>query len=118
MNELYIKMSKYSYSFFDLYYIKCQLLRRKIWFKIDRLDRSFFIACLKFSKIRPITSKEVIETLNNVMRKILSIKEKIISFGKSMMQKILSSKIVDMFPSLFKLANDKNYIFWLGLRGI
>jgi hypothetical protein len=102
-------------SFSDLsrFYKSC--LRKGSWNSLSALDKAFYIACMKLSKIRKIINKEIIEAVISIMKKLNSFKEKIMNKGKEVAEAILKSKVVMMIPKIKDWLKDPNYIFWLGL---
>jgi hypothetical protein len=104
-----------SLSFSDLsrFYKLC--LRRGLWNNLSALDKAFYIACMKLSKIKKIINKEIIEAVMSIMKKLNSFKEKIMNKGKEVAEAILKSKTVIMIPAIKDWLRNPNYIFWLGL---
>jgi hypothetical protein len=102
-------------SFSDLsrFYRLC--LRKGSWNNLSAIDKAFYIACMKLSKIRKIINKEIIYALTTIMKKLDSFKEKIMKKGKEVADTILKSKTVMMIPKIKDWLKDPNYIFWLGL---
>jgi hypothetical protein len=102
-------------SFSDLsrFYRLC--LRKGSWNNLSALDKAFYIACMKFSKIKKIINKDIIDTLTTIMKKLNSFKEKIMKKGKEVAEAILKSKTVMVIPKIKDWLKDPNYIFWLGL---
>jgi hypothetical protein len=102
-------------SFSDLsrFYKSC--LRKGSWNNLSAIDKAFYIACMKFSKIKKIINKDIIDTLITIMKKLNSFKEKIMKKGKEVAEVILKSKTVIMIPAMRNWLKDPNYIFWLGL---
>jgi hypothetical protein len=105
----------HSLSFSDLsrFYRLC--LRKGSWNNLSAIDKAFYIACMKLSKIRKIINKEIIYALTTIMKKLDSFKEKIMKKGKEVADTILKSKTVMMIPKIKDWLKDPNYIFWLGL---
>jgi len=89
-------------------------IRKKLWNNIDHIDKAFYLACLKLSKIKQIKSKEIIDTLKSIISKINSFKEKIMKIGNEV-AKIVKEKIVKFVPEINEWIKDKRYIFWLGI---
>ena len=104
-----------SLSFSDLsrFYRLC--LRKGSWNNLSAIDKAFYIACMKLSKIRKIINKEIIYALTTIMKKLNSFKEKIMKKGKEVAEALLKSKTVIMIPKIKDWLKDTNYIFWLGL---
>jgi hypothetical protein len=104
-----------SLSFSDLsrFYKLC--LRRGLWNNLSAMDKAFYIACMKLSKIKRIINKEIIDVLTTIMKKLNSFKEKIIKKGKEVAEMLSKSKTVMMIPAIKDWLKDPNYIFWLGL---
>jgi hypothetical protein len=104
-----------SLSFSDLsrFYKSC--LRRGSWNNLSAMEKAFFIACMKLSKIKKIINKEIIESVISIMKKLNSFKEKIMKKGKEVAEVLLKSKTVIMIPAIKDWLKDPNYIFWLGL---
>jgi len=102
-------------SFSDLsrFYKLC--LRRGLWNNLSALDKAFYIACMKLSKIKKIINKEIIDTLILIMKKLNSFKERMMKKGKEVAEILLKSKTVIMIPAIKDWLKDPNYIFWLGL---
>jgi hypothetical protein len=102
-------------SFSDLsrFYKLC--LRKGLWNHLSAIDKAFYIACMKLSKIKKIINKDIIDTLITIMKKLNSFKEKIMKKGKEVAEVILKSKTVIMIPKIKDWLKDPNYIFWLGL---
>jgi hypothetical protein len=102
-------------SFSDLsrFYRLC--LRKGSWNNLSALDKAFYIACMKLSKIRKIINKDIIYALTTIMKKLDSIKEKIMKKGKEVAEAILKSKTAIMISKIKDWLKDPNYIFWLGL---
>jgi hypothetical protein len=90
-------------------------LRKGSWNSLSALDKAFYIACMKFSKIKKIINKDIIDTLISIMKKLNSFKEKIMNKGKEVAEAILKSKTAIMIPKIKDWLKDTNYIFWLGL---
>jgi len=104
-----------SLSFSDLsrFYKSC--LRKGSWNNLSAMDKAFYIACMKLSKIKKIINKEIIYALTTIMKKLDSFKEKIIKKGKEVAEVLSKSKTVIMIPTMKDWLRDPNYIFWLGL---
>jgi hypothetical protein len=104
-----------SLSFSDLsrFYKSC--LRRGSWNNLSAMEKAFYIACMKFSKIKKIINKEIIESVISIMKKLNSFKEKIMKKGKEVAEALLKSKTATMIPKIKDWLKDPNYIFWLGL---
>jgi hypothetical protein len=104
-----------SLSFSDLsrFYKSC--LRKGIWNNLSTIDKAFYIACMKLSKIKKIINKEIIESVISIMKKLNSFKEKIMKKGKEVAEALLKSKTAAMIPAIKDWLKDPNYIFWLGL---
>jgi hypothetical protein len=104
-----------SLSFSDLsrFYKSC--LRKGSWNNLSAMDKAFYIACMKLSKIKKIINKEIIYALTTIMKKLDSIKEKIMKKGKEVAEALSKSKTVIMIPAIKDWLKDPNYIFWLGL---
>jgi len=104
-----------SLSFSDLsrFYKSC--LRRGLWNNLSAMDKAFYIACMKLSKIKKIINKEIIESVISIMKKLNSFKEKIMKKGKEVAEALLKSKTATMIPAIKDWLKDLNYIFWLGL---
>jgi hypothetical protein len=102
-------------SFSDLsrFYKLC--LRRGSWNNLSAIDKAFYIACMKLSKIKKIVNKEIIEAVMSIMKKLNSFKEKIMNKGKEVAEMLLKSKVIIMIPTMKDWLKDPNYIFWLGL---
>jgi hypothetical protein len=102
-------------SFSDLsrFYKLC--LRKGSWNNLSAMDKAFYIACMKLSKIKRIINKEIIDVLTTIMKKLNSFKEKIIKKGKEVAEMLSKSKTVMMIPAIKDWLKDPNYIFWLGL---
>ena len=102
-------------TFSDLsrFYRSC--LRKGSWNSLSAMDKAFYIACMKLSKIKKIINKEIIEAVISIMKKLNSFKEKIMKKGKEVAEAILKSKVVMMIPKIKDWLKDPNYIFWLGL---
>jgi hypothetical protein len=66
----------FSLSFSDLsrFYKSC--LRKGLWNNLSAIDKAFYIACMKLSKIKKITNKEIIDALTTIMKKLNSFKKK------------------------------------------
>jgi hypothetical protein len=79
------------------------------------MDKAFYIACIKLSKIKKIINKEIIYALTTIMKKLGSFKEKIMKKGKEVAEVLLKSKTVMMIPKMKDWLKEPNYIFWLGL---
>jgi hypothetical protein len=105
----------FSLTFSDLsrFYRSC--LRKGLWNNLSALDKAFYIACMKLSKIKKIINKEIIYALITIMKKLDSFKEKIIKKGKEVAEVLSKSKTVIMIPTMKDWLRDPNYIFWLGL---
>jgi hypothetical protein len=105
----------FSLTFSDLsrFYRSC--LRKGLWNNLSALDKAFYIACMKFSKIKKIINKDIIDTLITIMKKLDSFKEKIMKKGKEVAEALSRSKTVIMIPTMKDWLRDPNYIFWLGL---
>ena len=105
----------HSLSFSDLsrFYRLC--LRKGSWNNLSALDKAFYIACMKLSKIKRIINKEIIYALTTIMKKLNSFKEKIMKKGKEVAEAILKSKTAIMISKIKDWLKDPNYIFWLGL---
>jgi len=105
----------FSLSFSDLsrFYRLC--LRKGLWNNLSAIDKAFYIACMKLSKIKKITNKEIIDALTTIMKKLNSFKKKIMKKGKEVAEALLKSKVVIMIPKIKDWLKDTNYIFWLGL---
>jgi hypothetical protein len=105
----------FSLSFSDLsrFYKSC--LRKGLWNNLSAIDKAFYIACMKLSKIKKIINKEIIESVISIMKKLNSFKEKIMKKGKEVAEALLKSKTVMMIPAIKDWLKDPNYIFWLGL---
>jgi hypothetical protein len=104
-----------SLSFSDLsrFYRLC--LRKGSWNNLSTMDKAFYIACMKLSKVRKIINKNIIYALTTIMKKLDSFKEKIMKKGKEVAEVLLKSKTVMMIPVMKDWLKDPNYIFWLGL---
>jgi hypothetical protein len=104
-----------SLSFSDLsrFYKSC--LRRGSWNNLSAMDKAFYIACMKLSKIKKIINREIIESVISIMKKLNSFKEKIMKKGKEVAEALLKSKTAAMIPKIKDWLKDPNYIFWLGL---
>jgi hypothetical protein len=104
-----------SLSFSDLsrFYRSC--LRKGSWNNLSAMDKAFYIACMKLSKIKKIINKEIIESVISIMKKLNSFKEKIMKKGKEVAEALLKSKTAAMIPAIKDWLKDPNYIFWLGL---
>jgi hypothetical protein len=104
-----------SLSFSDLsrFYKSC--LRRGSWNNLSAMDKAFYIACMKLSKIKKIINKEIIESVISIMKKLNSFKEKIMKKGKEVAEVLSKSKTATMIPAIKDWLKDPNYIFWLGL---
>lgn len=106
------------FTFFDLKYIWHISLRKKVWNRLEQIDKSFFIACLKLSRLKPIKNIKVIETLKSLINKMFSVKYRILKAGADLAQKLLNSNVAKYFPQIKELVKDIKYIFWLGLTQI
>jgi hypothetical protein len=106
-------MLSLSFSNLSRFYKSC--LRRGSWNNLSAMDKAFYIACLKLSKIKKIINKEIIEAVISIMKKINSFKEKIMKKGKEVAEMLLKSKTAMMIPKIKDWLKDPNYIFWLGL---
>jgi hypothetical protein len=106
-------MLSLSFSELSRFYKLC--LRRGSWNNISALDKAFYIACMKLSKIKKIVNREIIEAVMSIMKKLNSFKEKIMNKGKEVAEALLKSKIVIMIPAIKDWLREPNYIFWLGL---
>jgi hypothetical protein len=104
-----------SLSFSDLsrFYKSC--LRKGSWNNLSAMDKAFYIACMKLSKIKKIINREIIYALTTIMKKLNSFEEKIMKKGKEVAEAILKSKTAIMIPAIKDWLKDTNYIFWLGL---
>jgi hypothetical protein len=104
-----------SLSFSDLsrFYKSC--LRRGLWNNLSAIDKAFYVACMKLSKIKKIINKEIIESVISIMKKLNSFKEKIMKKGKEIAEVLSKSKTAAMIPKIKDWLKDPNYIFWLGL---
>jgi hypothetical protein len=105
----------FSLTFSDLsrFYRLC--LRKGSWNNLSAIDKAFYIACMKLSKIKKIINKDIIDALTTIMKKLDSFKEKIIKKGKEVAEALSKSKTVIMIPVMKDWLKDPNYIFWLGL---
>jgi len=105
----------FSLTFSDLsrFYKSC--LRKGSWNNLSAMDKAFYIACMKLSKIKKIINKDIIYVLTTIMKKLDSIKEKIMKKGKEVAEALSKSKTVIMIPAIKDWLKDPNYIFWLGL---
>jgi hypothetical protein len=105
----------FSLTFSDLsrFYKSC--LRRGSWNNLSALDKAFYIACMKLSKIKKIINKDIIDALTTIMKKLDSFKEKIMKKGKEVAEALSKSKTVMMIYAIKDWLKDPNYIFWLGL---
>jgi hypothetical protein len=114
-NKKIIILKMFSLTFSDLskFYKSC--LRRGSWNNLSAMDKAFYIACMKLSKIKKIINKDIIYALTIIMKKLDSFKEKIMKKGKEVADTILKSKTVMMIPKIKDWLKDPNYIFWLGL---
>jgi hypothetical protein len=106
-------MLSLSFSNLSRFYKSC--LRRGSWNNLSAMDKAFYIACLKLSKIKKIINKEIIEAVISIMKKLNSFKEKIMKKGKEVAEMLLKSKTAMMIPKIKDWLKDPNYIFWLGL---
>jgi len=104
-----------SLTFSDLsrFYKSC--LRKGSWNNLSAMDKAFYIACMKLSKIRKIINKNIIYALTTIMKKLDSFKEKIMKKGKEVAEVLSKSKTAVMMPKIKDWLKDPNYIFWLGL---
>jgi hypothetical protein len=104
-----------SLTFSDLsrFYRSC--LRKGSWNNLSAMDKAFYIACMKLSKIKKIINREIIYALTTIMKKLNSFKEKIMKKGKEVAEALSKSKTVMMIPKMKDWLKDFNYIFWLGL---
>jgi hypothetical protein len=104
-----------SLTFSDLsrFYKLC--LRKGSWNSLSALDKAFYIACMKLSKIKKIINKEIIESVISIMKKLNSFKEKIMKKGKEVAEALSKSKTAIMIPKIKDWLKDPDYIFWLGL---
>jgi TM2 domain-containing membrane protein YozV len=108
-----LKMLSLSFSDLSKFYRSC--LRKGSWNNLSAMDKAFYIACMKLSKIRKIINKDIIYALTTIMKKLDSIKEKIMKKGKEVAEALSKSKTVIMIPAIKDWLRDPNYIFWLGL---
>ncbi|MDT7886277.1 MAG: hypothetical protein RQ968_02760 [Thermoproteota archaeon] len=106
-------MFSLSFSELSRFYKLC--LRKGSWNNLSALDKAFYIACMKLSKIKKIVNREIIEAVMSIMKKLNSFKEKIMNKGKEVVEMLLKSKTVIMIPAIKDWLKDPNYIFWLGL---
>jgi hypothetical protein len=90
-------------------------LRKGLWNNLSAMDKAFYIACMKLSKIKRIINKDIIEAVISIMKKLDSFKEKIMKKGKEAAEMLLKSKTAVMIPKIKDWLKDPNYIFWLGL---
>jgi hypothetical protein len=102
-------------TFQDLYFTYKNLIRKKLWFKLDNLDKAFFLSCLKLSKIKKIFNKEIIYTLKNIIKKVNGFKNKIIKKGKEVAMNSMNGNVAKEIKKLKHWLLDPNYQFWLGL---
>jgi hypothetical protein len=104
-----------SLSFSDLsrFYKSC--LRKGSWNNLSAMDKAFYIACMKLSKIKKIINKAIIESVISIMKKLNSFKEKIMKKGKEVAEVLSKSKTVIIIPAIKDWLKDSDYIFWLGL---
>jgi 3-polyprenyl-4-hydroxybenzoate decarboxylase len=102
-------------SFSDLLRFYKSCLRKGSWKNLSAIDKAFYIACMKLSKIRKIINKDIIDALTTIMKKLGSFKEKIMKKGKEVAEALSKSKTVMMIPVMKYWLKDPNYIFWLGL---
>ena len=90
-------------------------LRKGSWNNLSAMDKAFYIACMKLSKIKKIINREIIYALTTIMKKLNSFEEKIMKKGKEVAEALSKSKTVIMIPAIKDWLKDPNYIFWLGL---
>jgi len=51
-------------------------LRKGSWNNLSAMDKAFYIACMKLSKIKKIINREIIYALTTIMKKLNSFKKK------------------------------------------
>jgi len=105
----------FALSFSDLLRFYRSCLRKGSWNNLSAIDKAFYIACMKLSKIKKIINKDIIESVMSIMKKLNSFKEKIMNKGKEVADVLLKSKVIIMIPTMKDWLKDPNYIFWLGL---
>lgn len=99
----------------DLYMSYKLLIKRKLWSKLDQIDKAFIIACLKFSKIKKKLNNHIQSVINRIINKAKSfIKEKI-EIGKKVAINSMNGNVAKSIDKLRNWFNDINYLFWLGL---
>jgi hypothetical protein len=108
-----LKMLSLSFSDLSRFYKSC--LRKGSWNNLSAMDKAFYIACMKLSKIKKIINREIIYALTTIMKKLNSFEEKIMKKGKEVAEALSKSKTVIMIPAIKDWLKDPNYIFWLGL---
>jgi len=111
--KLVIKMVYLSFHDLLRFYKSC--LRKGLWNRFSNIDKAFYIACMKLSKIKKIVNKDIIETLTSIMKKISSFKEKMMNKGKEVAERMVNSNLCAIVPKVKEWIKDPNYIFWLGL---
>ncbi len=104
-----------SISYFDLYQIYKLFKKKRIWNKLEILDKAFIKSCLILSKIKKIKNKEIINILNRIMNKINNFKKEKIEMAISVAIEAMKGNAVKTFKKLAEWYKDEAYLFWLGL---
>jgi len=102
-------------TYFQILYEYKNLIRKRLWIKLNDFDRAFILSCLKLTKIKTIFNKEIINTFKDIIKKSNNFKKRMIEKGKSIIMKSINGKVAEIIPKLKDWFNDINYQFWLGL---
>ncbi len=104
-----------SLSYFDLYQTYKLIKKKRIWEKLEILDKAFIRACLILSKFKKIINKEIINALNKIMNKINNFKKEKIEMAIKVAMEAMKGNAVKISKKLAEWYKDEAYLFWLGL---
>ncbi|MEM0203262.1 MAG: hypothetical protein QXO16_04685 [Archaeoglobaceae archaeon] len=91
--------------------------RNGVWFRLSKIERGFYSACVIFAKVKAITSPKLVSMLSGIIEKIKPPKLKAIEIGKKKAEELARLKIgFFIFP--LEWLKDETFIEYLGFLEI
>ncbi|SRR5579875_1843140 len=102
-------------TYLDIYSTYKNLIRKKLWNRLDKFDKAFVLSCLKLSKIKKIFNFEIINTFKNIISKIANFRSRMTEKGRKIAENAMTGSVAMILGKLRDWYHDSNYQFWLGL---